>query len=547
MQIGRASLAELASSNLDTNDHFGMMTQQLIGIYNNIYCNALNYYISNPEKWGNFYNNTENILSYIFKIINEDISQVQRQLQSLYKKGQEYLFNKELNEEDKQDAAVDFTLTNITLIERVLRIIYIAEKKEANSFYNPDKLTLGILLNYYDKNNPLTKILTVELMQYLSYCLIRDKDEKGREVGLNLRNSIAHGNFDRDKFNNANGILALLLLTSAINALFLYYNNLSAERNKEKLEKEQIRIKAIKARDNLFNELKKYTEEGKRLLEQLHEQYKKIPGIANIDENQDIENLRAQLQDLVNGEAKDSDEFKKYLEILNESDLKELQVSLKFIDYYLFLYMTRQNLFSEKYSQYMKELEEQGLFFCMMSMPDIPEEILFSDDNVELVGQLYALRLRDIFKNILSSDGQLAKCYDTAIGFFEDSCYKSCALTLMRNISGYIEELRKAILVYNSFEKIKAFDYYETAAAKILSYYTKITLPIEQWDAMSLNYDDIQKDNPAYNVTDLDCVRLFLLMSATCELVSLFQAVDWLVSKPNGMSKIEKILAIYKC
>ena len=174
-------------------------------------------------------------------------------------------------------------------------------------------------------------------MQYLSYCLIRDKDERGREVGLNLRNSIAHDNFDRDKFNNANGMLALLLLTSAINALFLYYNNLSAERNKEKLEKEQIRIKAIKAQEKLFNELKETTEEGKRLLEQLHEQYKKIPGIENIDENQDIENLRAQLQDLVNGEAKDSDEYKKYLEILNESDKKELQVSLKFIHYYLFL------------------------------------------------------------------------------------------------------------------------------------------------------------------------------------------------------------------
>ena len=95
-----------------------------------------------------------------------------------------------------------------------------------------------------------------------------------------------------------------------INALFLYYNNLSAERNKEKLEKEQIRIKAIKAQEKLFNELKETTEEGNRLLEQLHEQYKKIPGIANIDENQDIENLRAQLQDLVNEEAKDSDEFK---------------------------------------------------------------------------------------------------------------------------------------------------------------------------------------------------------------------------------------------
>src|SRR5699024_1758997 len=117
-----------------------------------------------------------------------------------------------------------------------------------------------------------------------------------------------------------------------------------------------------------------------------------------------------------------------------------------------------------KYSQSIEKLEDQGLFFCMMSTPDIPEEILFSENNVKVIGQLYSLKLRDIFKNILSADGQLAKCYDAAIGFFEDGNYKSCALTLMRNINGYIEELRKTILSYNSFEKINAFDYYEASA-----------------------------------------------------------------------------------
>src|SRR5699024_6718311 len=127
--------------------------------------------------------------------------------------------NKKLNDEEKQDLAIEFTQINIKLIERLLRIIYISEKKEANSFYNPDKITLGILLDYYDKNNPLIKILSVELMQYLSYCLIKDKDEKGREVGMNLRNSIAHDNFDHEKFSYSNGIFSLLLLTSAINAL----------------------------------------------------------------------------------------------------------------------------------------------------------------------------------------------------------------------------------------------------------------------------------------------------------------------------------------
>lgn len=547
MRTGKNSLTELVSTNMDTNAHFGMMTQQLLGIYHNIYCNALNYYVSNLEKWENFYNNTVNILLYVFKIVDSDISQINRQLRTLKNKGKEYLFNKKLNDEEKQDLAIEFTQINIKLIERLLRIIYISEKKEANSFYNPDKITLGILLDYYDKNNPLIKILSVELMQYLSYCLIKDKDEKGREVGMNLRNSIAHDNFDHEKFSYSNGIFSLLLLTSAINALFLYYNKVNVELNKGKIEQEQKQQEAIKMQNDKISFLKKATEKGIELSKQLHEQFKKIPGVEKIGDNHDVEELRKQLQNLVNREVKDSEEFKRYLEILNESDKNELEVCLRFIDYYIFLDATRKNLFSSKYSQSIEKLEDQGLFFCMMSTPDIPEEILFSENNVKVIGQLYSLKLRDIFKNILSADGQLAKCYDAAIGFFEDGNYKSCALTLMRNINGYIEELRKTILSYNSFEKINAFDYYEASAKKILSYYARINLPLEQWDAKSLNYDDMQKDNPAYNVTDLDCVRLFLLMSATCELASLFQALDWLISKPNGMLYIKKILAIYKC
>lgn len=361
-----------------------------------------------------------------------------------------------------------------------------------------------------------------------------------------MRNSIAHDNFDRDKFNNANGILALLLLTSAINALFLYYNNLSAERNKEKLEKEQIRIKAIKARDNLFNELKKYTEEGKRLLEQLHEQYKKIPGIENIDENQDVEDIRAQLQNLINGEAKDSDEYKKYLEILNESDKKELQVSLKFIDYYLFLYMTRQNLFSEKYSQYMKELEDKGLFFCMMSTPDIPEEILFSDDNVELVGQLYALKLREILKNVVLGDDQISRCCEDAINLYEDKDFSPCALTLMRSISENIKVLEKTVFEYSKSDKLSAFDYYESSANKILNFYNQINCPLEQWDGKSLNYYDMQKDNPTYTITDLDCIKLFILLSPIKELTALFQVLNWLLKKQATSSGIKNILENYR-
>ena len=538
MRIGKTSLTELVSTNIDINDHFGVMTQELIGIYNNIYCNALNYYISNPEKWENFYNNTGNILSYVFKIINKDISQVQRQLQSLYKKGQEYLFNKELKEEEKQDSAIDFTQINITLIECILRIIYIAEKKEANSFYNPDKLTLGILLNYYDINNPLTKILTVELMQYLSYCLIRDKDEKSREVGLNLRNSIAHGNFDYDKFNNANGILSLLILTGVINALFLYYNKIEVERNNKKISQKELLQKTIQKQNEIVAELKKLEKENAELIQKLKDQSAKIFTLANIDENKAPDRLQKEIEMAINGVLKNTPEYVEYMEVLKASDAKELEYVLKYIDYYTFMNLSRENLFSDKYREGIDKLAEKGFFLYLMSTPEIPENILCNDQSGETIGQLYALKLREIYGEVLNLQGEYPNCVKNAIDFFEDGNYLACSQSLIRILTNLMKDLDEKFKIYKANREFKRFGYYSNVADKILNYYNKIMTPLEKWDGISLNYFDLQRDTQSYRITDLDCVRLFMLTSSTAELNSFFAVANFILNNPQSLREV---------
>ena len=538
MRTGKTSLAELVGSNLDTNSHFGAMTQQLLAINHNIYCNVLGYYISNPEKWRIFYNNTENILSYIFKIINEDISQVQRQLHSLYKKGQEYLFNKELKEEEKQDSAIDFTQVNITLIERILRIIYIAEKKEANSFYNPDKLTLGILLNYYDKNNALIKILSVELMQYLSYCLIRDKDEKGREVGMNLRNSIAHSNFDYDKFNNANGILSLLILTGVINALFLYYNKIDVERNNKKISQNELLQKTIQKQNEIVAELKKLEKENAELIQKLKDQSAKIFTLANIDENKAPDRLQKEIEMAINGVLKNTPEYVEYMEVLKASDAKELEYVLKYIDYYTFMNLSRKNLFSDKYREGIDKLAEKGLFLYLMSTPDIPENILCNDQSGETIGQLYALKLREIYGEVLNLQGEYSNCVKNAIDFFEDGNYLACSQYLMRILTNLMKDLDEKFKIYKANGEFKRFGYYSNVADKILNYYNKIMTPLEKWDGISLNYFDLQRDTQSYRITDLDCVRLFMLTSSTEELNSFFAVANFILNNPQSLREV---------
>ena len=214
------------------------------------------YNIYKREKWDDFCLNTENIIKYIFRSLNVEYKQVERQLVVLKRTGNKYLFEKYISDEEKKLIAVDFAQASIKFTERFLRAVYVALKKETNSFYLSDKLTLGTLLSYQDKNNPLTLILTEELMQYVNYCLVKDRDSNGREVGLNLRNLIMHDAIDYEKFNHVNAVMCLLVFVSIINELFLYYNRIEVEKNKKtKITQENIQA-AIKLQNKILAELK---------------------------------------------------------------------------------------------------------------------------------------------------------------------------------------------------------------------------------------------------------------------------------------------------
>lgn len=133
-----------------------------------------------------------------------------------------------------------------------------------------------------------------------------------------------------------------------------------------------------------------------------------------------------------------------------------------------------------------------------------------------------------------------------AIDLYEDKNFSPCALTLMRNISENIKVLEKTVVEYSKFDKLSAFDYYESSANKILNFYNQINCPLEQWDGKSLNYYDMQKDNPTYTITDLDCIKLFILLSPIKELTALFQVLNWLLKKHATSSGIKNILENYR-
>ena len=380
--------------------------------------------------------------------------------------------------------------------------------------------------------------MSIEFMQYLNFCLIKDKDENGIEIGLNLRNCVMHADINYDNFAESNGIFSLLIFTGIVNELFLYYNAVDVKRNAENSDKEKQILAAIDLLNKTANELRQLTEEKEDLTRKLKKQTAIIFALASIDENQDPDVLHRAIESAINGVLKDTPEYAEYKEILKASDAKEVQCVLKYIEYYTLLDLSRKNLISDKYMERIEDLSEQGFFLQMMGTPDIPESILYKDKNGETIGQLYALKLRELFNNVLNAQGEYSICIENAIGLFEDGNYLACAQTLMQQLPNYINELKENLNFYRENGGVKRFVYYNGVADKVLNYYSKLETPLENWDGKSLNYFDLQRDSQSYKVTDLDCVRLFLLIDTTVELKSLLGVINFLFKEPSEFKEV---------
>ena len=225
MKTGKRSITELVTcANSDTNANFGVMTQQMISLYHNIHGFALQYFVRDDEKWKAFVHYTYSIIAYIYEHIDKDINSLTGEFVAWGNKGIDYFFNHSATEHERQDIAATFTDKTVKLTEKIMRSVYSSEMKKSKKFFDPEKLTLGTLLKYGDKNNPLIDILTVELMQYLAFCLIKDEDEHGKKVGISLRNFLEHDNYDWSDFEYGNGLLSLLVFVGMLNGFFTYYS-----------------------------------------------------------------------------------------------------------------------------------------------------------------------------------------------------------------------------------------------------------------------------------------------------------------------------------
>lgn len=224
MKNGRKSLINfLTCTNIDENSNFSAMVQENLDFEHGLRGLLLRYFVHEDDKWRAFVQNTFNFINYIYTCNGLSSVGLEGEIVAWANKGKEYFFENSVPNDEQKDISITFTDKTIKLTEKLLRDIYSAEMKKERKYFDPEKLVLGSILNYNDPSNPMTKLLSVELMQYLSYCLIKDKDENGRGVGIALRNLFEHNRYDWDEFNDGYVILAILVLVSILNGLFISY------------------------------------------------------------------------------------------------------------------------------------------------------------------------------------------------------------------------------------------------------------------------------------------------------------------------------------
>lgn len=178
---------------------------------------AIRYYSGkDKEHYQFFVGSIMGFLKEIAQKIGFDVSEMEGDMNFWSFNYFNYIF---IKENRKYNSLISLDCS-IKMIEKILRKVYIQEKKKQHEFFDEHYLTLGNFL----EDNYLRNVLTEEVVMLLNYYLRTDVDDEKSPVGLNLRNNIMHNyQIDPQTFDENYGLLGVWLLISVVNALFVYY------------------------------------------------------------------------------------------------------------------------------------------------------------------------------------------------------------------------------------------------------------------------------------------------------------------------------------
>lgn len=554
MHAPKSLTDELCCSANELNEHFSMSILSSLSIYNQLFCTTLNLYIINKEHLNDYIDCIVSMIDYVCNaleinslIFNSQVSNFENSLKEFVN----------INDEAKKDEqkikeqAKNFAFKIVQLMESILAKVYSVELDNRKVFYEPDRITLGILFQYTNSENPLLSILGKEFMQYLSYCLIHDTDDKGVRVGLNIRNDLAHTNDNLDNFTTGTTLLCLLLLTGVINSLFLYYNEIVVNRRNKEIEKNKQKEIVIKEQENSLAELQNLQNKINTLKGNLQKAYNEmmqeivipesLQAVAKQKDELRDEKKREELKEflikVVKEKLEGTDKYKKYCETLQESDNKEYEFHLKFLKFYIKIDADRKKLFSKEYFKAIEELAEQGLFFYNLRTPDLPDNLIFGRDRINRISELYSLQLRKVYRNIIARNDAIGKKIEEIILYFEDDDYENCGKQLLELVASQVDKLKSVFEYYiKKGDVVDNIEYYIETAKKALAYWDKIN-DKNNINALSFNVVDFQSEEPLHIISKKDCVGLLLYFNNVQELGIVFEAVNYVLELQKYLKK----------
>ena len=550
MKKKNSPLLDFVSSPQDHNEHFTFSVLHSIAMAHQIYVAIFQIYLADDKYRNNYIELKNSFVEYILEALNMSMKPFKSQIALLDNKIENYIKLWKIKDPSLEDKemAKDCGWKAMQFIETFLREIYVAIKREKKEFCDREKLTLGNALDYHDRKNPFNDIFPIQFMQYLNYMLATDVDDKGKRVGYNMRNNVAHTNQNIDDYNIVDTLMCIMIMTGIINSLFLYYNKIVVERS----EKERARKKRIAEIDKKQNEaleqLQKLQDEVNELRQQLSDAQTHImQGIVypeavkefasrHIDITQlkesDVDKL-AELKDFIIQYIKENLEgteaYQKYKQILAKSDQKEWEFSLLFLKFYLEAEEERKEIFSKEYSAAIEELAKEGMFLYCMRLPDIPETLLLEDDKSkrrEHLAELYSLQLKKIYGKYLEQDDSWARAISEVIDDIDNEQFDVSYLKLISMIAPLVEDLQEVYARFRENEGSEAVQFVVNGKPQNLQYYTSaIDRMLDYWGKIKQSMDG--EEDAHYSKAD--CVGLLWMMNNIRELSSIISAANTLI------------------
>lgn len=169
--------------------------------------------------------------------------------------------------------------------------------------------------------------------------------------------------------------------------------------------------------------------------------------------------ISSELQEMILNEMQKSKNYHEYINALKKYDIVHDQYVQKLLGYYSDILMDKKELFSKEYNDSLDSLAKQGFLLYFLRTPDIDEEVLFNENNLEIIVEQMSLQVRNTYRDFYNNKySPFSDSIKEIVDLFEMYDYNKCAKKTIEILKSLIPDIsRVATECKNQFPQ---FEYY---------------------------------------------------------------------------------------